>query len=447
MTRALESVAELVRRESGMTIGADRMPALAAAVARVAPGLDPATLASGTPEPGLVERLLDEITVNETFFFRNVADLEAIDWPGLLVAAAAAGRREVRVWSAGCATGEEAYTLAIMACEAFGTARPPVSVLATDLSVKALERARSGVYRGRSVRSVPDPLRSRWLRPGGEAHAVEPALRELVHFERHNLVLDPVPAGGPYDLVVCRNVLIYFPPATAARVRVALEASLADGGTLLLGAADRLCAWPDPIDAPVPRVAHDPIDAPVPPLTHDAARHGLRTPARWRGGVRCPPARLESRLGPPAPPARSPENLTAALAAADAGRLVEAIEATDVALGFDPMDVSAHFVRGVAELARGDAEAAAAALRKALYLDPAHGLAAFELGRAHDMLGRNDAARRAYRQALKILDSHPATSAVERSGVDSANVRGACLARLEVLGPALRRPRAGGSGR
>lgn len=405
MTRALESVAELLQRESGMTIGAERMSALAAAVERAAPGRGPAALLESRPDPELLERLLDEVTVNETFFFRHAAELDAVDWGHLLATAAGAGRTEARVWSAGCATGEEAYTLAILACESLATRRPPVSILATDLSLRALELARAGAYRARSVRGMPDELCRRWLHSTERDYEVDPALRRLVRFERQNLVRDPVPAPSSFDLIVCRNVLIYFEPARAARVRALLESGLSRGGSLVLGAADRLCAWAEGPAAP---------------------------PARRQAPAVAPrPAPARPRL--PSQPAPS-ETLASALAAADSGRIDEAISATDEALAADPIAGQAHFVRGVVELARGEPMAAANALRRALYLDPGHALAALKLGRAYDTLAEPVAARRAYRRALAILDAHPATSLELPAGTQEPDVRAACVARLEALG-------------
>jgi len=406
MGRALESVAELLQRESGMTIGAERMPALVAALERAAPGRGPAALLESRPDPELLERLLDEVTVNETFFFRHAAELDAVDWGHLVATAASAGRTEVRVWSAGCATGEEAYTLAILACEALVTPRPPVSIIATDLSLRALELARAGAYRARSVRGMPEELRRRWLHSAERGYEVDPALRRLVRFERQNLVRDPVPAPGSFDLVVCRNVLIYFEPARAARVRALLESGLSRGGSLVLGAADRLCAWAESLTAP---------------------------PAR-RQAPAVAPRSAPARPRVPSKPAAPAEILASALAAAHSGRIDEAISATDEALAADPMAGHAHFVCGVVELARGEPMAAADALRRALYLDPGHALAAFKLGRAYDTLAEPVAARRAYRRALAILDAHPATSPELPAGTQEPEVRAACVARLEALG-------------
>jgi type IV pilus assembly protein PilK len=110
-----------------------------------------------------VDCLIDEVTVQETTFLRDRYQLNAIGWHSLLQAARAAGSGTIRVWSVGCASGEEAYTLALMAAEAFAPAPGPVDVLGTDISGAALAAAAAGRYRERAVRALEPPLRSRYL--------------------------------------------------------------------------------------------------------------------------------------------------------------------------------------------------------------------------------------------------------------------------------------------
>ena len=411
MIAGIEHVAELLRRESGRALGPTRMPALAAAIKRVAPGLDGASVASlaagDRGAEGVLAQLIDEVAVNETFFFRHRQELDAIDWPELARSARADGRERVRAWSAGCASGEEAYTLAIIACEAFASSTPPVSVLASDISRTALERARAGIYHERSVRLLPPGLRAEHLVPLGRGYGVESDLRTLVRFRHHNLVTDPSPPAEEslFDLIVCRNVLIYFEPEVASRVLASFERALAPGGRLLLGTADRLCGSAFALSA-----------APV------RARSRRLTPQRARPHVH------PRRSDPPATP-----SLAAALAAADAGRLDEALELTRAVLAIDPLHADAHYVRGMVELARGDAAAAVAALRRALYLEPRFPLAAFQLARAHDGLGQEKSARRAYAQALRILEQ----GCAERPQMPGLieDLEAVCRARLRALGP------------
>src|SRR4051794_33989793 len=152
------------------------------------------------------------------------------------------GEDQIRVWVPACATGEEAYTLAMLAGEALGPGTVPVSILATDVATAALEAAVEGVYSKRSVRGVPPELRDRHLEQTGRLYRLGDELRSLVRFERHNLVTGDSPPLGEraFDLVVCRNVLIYFEPKAVESVLASLEDALAPGAELILGAADRL---------------------------------------------------------------------------------------------------------------------------------------------------------------------------------------------------------------
>jgi chemotaxis protein methyltransferase CheR len=416
MSERLEQLADLVRERSGIVLhGPHRINSLSAALAKLDPPVDAAgalrAARNSTTGEAFVASLLEAVAVHETFFFRQREDLDAIDWHTLLANARADGSERVRVWIAGCSTGEEAWTLAILASEALG-ASPPLTLLATDLSAAALSRAERSAYGGRSVRHVEAPLRERYFSRDGAQLRVEEQLRRLVVFRRHNLVTDATPAG-PFDLVLCRNVLIYFDPPTVERVVGRLEGALAPGGMLLLGAADRLCRLPSARISRAParqRVAAPPAAA----TTATATR-------RWRAPRRADePVAVEGAMA-------------AALAAADAGRLEDAIAATERVLAADPLDADAHFVRGTAHLGSGDAATAAGSLRRALYVDPGFALAAFQLGRAYDALGDVSGARRAYEQALRTLA--PGHDRQQRlvADIDLADVAAACGARLAVL--------------
>ncbi len=420
MSEQLEQLADLVRERSGIVLhGPQRINSLRAALGK----LDPPVDASGalraardsTSGEAFVATLLEAVAVHETFFFRQREDLDAIDWHGLLANARNDGSERIRVWVAGCSTGEEAWTLTILASEAFG-ASPPLALLATDLSAAALRRAEHGRYGGRSVRHVETPLRDRHFDPDGAHLLVGAPLRSLVTFRQHNLVTDPMPALERFDLILCRNVLIYFDPATVERVVDRLERALAAGGMLLLGAADRLCRLPSS------RTSRDSTRAGIPVRRRETSPPpaATTTARRWRT------ARSDDQ------PVAA-DLMATALAAADAGRLEDAIAATERVLAADPLDADAHFVRGIAHLSCGDAATAAASLRRALYVDPSFALAAFQLGRSYDALSDEPAARRAYTQALRTLA--PGHERHQRlvADVDLADVAAACGARLAAL--------------
>ena len=341
-----------------------------------------------------VERLLDEVTVQETSFYRDAGQLATIDWRGLHAAASRAGASTVRVWSAGCATGEEAYTLAMLASEAFAPELPPVEILGTDVSAAAVDRAREGRYRPRRARAVPPGQLDRYLAGDGHLLTVRPAVRALVRFARHNLLREGTPPAGEglFDLVVCRNVLIYFEPTTAAAVVRRLSSAFHPGGVLLLGAADQLGR---------------------------SVQGGHRAGAGRRGTA--PGARAEPK-----------ELLARAVAAADAGQATVALAEIDLLLARDPLNAGGHFLRGLVELLH-DPRTAVDSLRRALLIDPRFGLAAFQLGRAYDALGDGAAARAAYEKALHTLDPDDARYDELLGQVDLGDVATAIRARIRAL--------------
>lgn len=423
MSAAVKEVANLLLSESGIRIRPEQIAALDAAIRRIDPGMDAAAFLRAAEDPDkrrlLLDGLIDEVTVQETYFFRQPSELRAIDWHVLSEGARAAGSEKVRAWVAACASGEEAYTLAILACEAFRSTDPPVSILATDISRSALAKADSGRYRSRAVRPVEEGLRERYFSREGDELVVAGSLRKLVRLARHNLLRDPVPPGGeePFDLILCRNVLIYFRGAAAEQVIVSLERSLQPQGVLVLGAADRLCG-----------------------SMRRLSRLGEETPApRASRTAREIPARPATRrpLGRKVEMTRE-ERMARAVQAADAGKLEVVLEQTAEVLAENPLDAEAYFIRGLAQLGSGNAAASRTCFRRALYVDPAFALAAFKLGRAHDLLGQRAPALRAYQQALRTLGAGDSRHQVDLGEVDLGDVAAACRVRIRALQAATR---------
>jgi len=190
--------------------------------------------------------MLDRVTTNKTQFFREPAQFEFIEktvlpeWAG-----SAVPRRRVRAWSAGCSTGEEAYTLgAVLLAHLPADAGRTLEILGTDISTRVLQQARLGTWPLERSAEIPSHyLRSFFLKGYGSQDGsmkAGPDLRRLVRFERGNLVDERDWPSGTFDLIFCRNVLIYFTPATKARVIEALLGRLAPGGYLFLGHAESL---------------------------------------------------------------------------------------------------------------------------------------------------------------------------------------------------------------
>jgi len=183
------------------------------------------------------DRLFMDLTINVTSFFRDVVAFKALEevvLPGLITK----GETNIRIWSAGCATGEEPYSIAmsLMGFLDRDIGLWNVSILATDIDAKALERAREGFFTTKEVEGIRPAWIERYFIPEGGGFCVKPALKQLVIFEKHNLVSD-APYSG-LDLVVCRNVLIYLNPMPQAQMIKGFYEGLKERGFLLLGKSE-----------------------------------------------------------------------------------------------------------------------------------------------------------------------------------------------------------------
>jgi chemotaxis protein methyltransferase CheR len=229
--------------------------------------------------------LLDCICTNETHFFREPQHFEFLEkhvFPEWMAQAASALRaRRIRVWSAACSTGEEPYSLAMVLYASF----PPASgweieILATDLSTRALERARAGVWPLEKSREIPPrylkPCMLRGTRSQAGKMKVSQETRSIVKFERLNLRDDAYPVAGLFDVIFCRNVLIYFDAELRLRVIQRLLNHLAPTGYLFLGHAETLNGLADRVRSVIPTVY---VHAGQEPS-------GVETGAATLGGVR-----------------------------------------------------------------------------------------------------------------------------------------------------------------
>jgi chemotaxis protein methyltransferase CheR len=183
------------------------------------------------------DALTDSLVVNETYFFREVAPLHIL-CDEVFGEAIARGERP-RVWCAASSTGEEPLTLAMLLSER--DLLENVEIIASDISPKALARAKEGVYGQRSLRAMSDEAQARWLDVSGEKVTVRCEIRDAIAWRRVNLMdAGAVGALGTFDVIICRNVLIYFSEASVRQVAETLATSLRDGGRLLVGASESL---------------------------------------------------------------------------------------------------------------------------------------------------------------------------------------------------------------
>ena len=193
--------------------------------------------------PAEYERLKDAITINVTRFYRNAETWNLLR-DGLLEEVCAGDKGEVRAWSAGCSSGEEPYTLAILMADHFDRQGNPdrfgrVAVDATDIDRQCLERAQLGRYRPEALADVPAELAERYFEAdGGEVRVIERVRRQVL--VRALDLNSERPLRGNYQLILCRNVVIYFERATQERVFTAFADALAPGGILVLGKVETL---------------------------------------------------------------------------------------------------------------------------------------------------------------------------------------------------------------
>lgn len=184
--------------------------------------------------------LLKNLTIRVTEFFRDPATWEVMKKE--IVSRLLNQPKEIRVWSAGCATGEETYSLAIMLKEVRSrnpeVRSPIISILGTDLDDEALRSAREGIYPEERLKFVIPPLRETYFQPTKNGYQIIQKMRDCVDFRAVDLVNGLV--GGEFDLISCRNVLIYFSKELQERVLLKFHEALRPGGFLWLGKAESL---------------------------------------------------------------------------------------------------------------------------------------------------------------------------------------------------------------
>jgi chemotaxis protein methyltransferase CheR len=197
--------------------------------------LDPARAAE-------LQRAIDLLTINETYFHREPLQLEALAREILpALARTRAAERSLRILSAGCSTGEEAYTLAVLVKDSRLFEGWNVEIVGYDISSRCIEHARAGVYGEQSFRNAESQPMRRWFHLRGGKWAVDEAIKRMVRFSRENLLdARPLAAVSRIDVLLCRNVLIYFDVGARKQVLRTFHQKLREGGWLLLGHSESL---------------------------------------------------------------------------------------------------------------------------------------------------------------------------------------------------------------
>jgi len=444
---------------------------------------------------GEMNSLVQLLTNKETFFFREMHQFEVLRdriLPELLAARRLynhlrhrlAARPRLRLWSAGCATGEEPYSLAITLLE-FEARHGPLEaeVIATDIDAEALEAARQGRYGERALRLVPAAWRQRYFVFDGQNYCISPEVTCHVSFWVHNLADECCPPGmGDLDVIFCRNVTIYFDAPARERLNARLADSLCEGGYLFVASAETmghnqgrlellsvgktflfrkerssgqqmLAASPAAplvrplemlanLDRPIrqrPAPAAAPKSSPQKPAATPPTTASLFAQAQAAFQRQDYEAALRDLERLPAGSPLEPEALSLRAAVlVQAGRLDEAEEACQLLLAHDPWHVDAHFLMGLILFHQAQPQPAIQALKTAIYLQPEHQAAHFYLAEAYHSLGLVEQAGREYKNTLNTLrvTHRPVGSGgMNLSGLEDNMLRQACETHLARLQP------------
>jgi chemotaxis protein methyltransferase CheR len=369
--------------------------------------------------------LLEEITVGETYFFREpeqFAFLGDVVLPSIV--RRAPGGRTIRIWSAGCASGEEPYSLAILMTELGLAAR--TSIEGTDISERSLAKASNADYGAWSLRG-PDAYRARrFLTATSEGLHLHEDIRRLVSFRKLNLAKDdsyrPSDAAA-FDLILCRNVLIYLDADTIARIARHFFDSLAEGGWLILASSDPPLRGLAPFESVATErgvfYRKGTPDTVVsarrgPTLEEGASASPALPPGGGRAGRVARAANVRAKLEldalAPAAPLAPSSVASSVRALSNAGNLAGARAAAIAAIQKAPLDPEAHYLLAVVLIdLRRDLEAADV-LRRVVYLDSKLIIAHLALGLALARLGERAPARLAFRTVRRLCAASARTA-------------------------------------
>lgn len=383
-----------------------------------------------SPERGAAEldALIAEITIGETYFFRHRDHFDALrDQVAPDLIARNGASRRLRVWCAGCADGSEPYSLSILLKRDLGARllEWEVSIVATDINRRSLAQAREGRFEEWSFRATPEELRRNCFSHNGRFWNIHPEYQEWVSFQYHNLVEHPFPSLVnnlcSFDLIICRNVMIYFGPELMEKMIRSFHECLVPGGWLLVGPSEPNIAFFQDfrtVNAPGVTLYQKPAgSAAEPRLSFFPA---LPLPA--------PPPAHPAVTSPPCP------TLDEVRGDINRGEWERAEEQCRQLLDQDSLDASAHFYHALAleQLNRhGEAERA---LRRAIYSDRRHALAHYYLGIFLQARGDPRQAARSFENALELLGSRPDGEVfADADGITAAELGKLARMHLEIL--------------
>lgn len=379
-------------------------------------------LLSSPVSPERIETLAGHLTVAETYFFRDRRIFDILQDHVLPECVGIRQEREryLRLWSAGCATGEEPYSLAILLARLLPRLKDwHITLLATDVSPVSLNKAAEGVYGEWSFRDSPVWLKDTFFERIDRMYRIAPRIREMVTFSRLNMVQDFYPAilnnTNAMDLIFCRNVLMYFSRRHAGAVVHNLCRCLAEGGWLVLSPVEipgldlppqlRPVHFPGAVlyrkETETKRCTGSP--AVLPPAVAVTPASPVRAKTADRPHQRAP-VRLPAKPEPE--PARPEPDADRVRLRANEGRLAEALALCEQAIQADKLNPSLHYLQATILEEVGRPDEAAAALQRTLYIDQNFVMAHFALGHLLQRSGRVREAGKHLGKAASLLKSY-----------------------------------------
>ena len=369
--------------------------------------------------------LASHLTIGETYFFREKKTFAVLANSVLpeLIQSRRGREQRLRIWSAACCTGEEAYSLAILLRQVLpDPADWQVTILATDINGRFLRKAVAVSYGEWSFRDAPADLKERYFsRSADGRYVVAPAIKDMVTFAHLNLVEDVYPSlatdTNAMDLILCRNVLMYFTPAQMRRVIGKLHHALIDGGWLVVSPSEASQAlFPQFVTRNYSGVIlYQKSDAqvrggqtPAPTPFGETAEHfapAFEAPSLYEQGRYAEAA--DTLLA--ALPEQAPEPETFSLLAralANQGNLADALMWCDRWIDADKLNAGGHYLRAIVLLEQGKEDEARGSLQRAVYLHPDFVLAHFALGNLARSRGKPGETDRYFRNALHLLARH-----------------------------------------
>ena len=395
------------------------------------------------------DQLIGVLTVGETYFFRNTTHFDALVKNILpdIIAEREHSNRRIRIWSAGCATGEEPYSLAILLRETIPNVESwNISILATDINRDALKKAQEGRYGAWSFRGVEKRVQDTYFQLLGNQYTISDAIRRMVTFEYFNLVGDPYPSltnnTNAMDIIVCRNVTIYFSEAVTRAVITKFHACLVNNGWLIPGPSEPNMLFygdflarnfPGTVVYQKPGIAmrtakFDPTFAPttVPtlrpiapaPLKPAPAPVKIAPPDRYQRALELMQsgqseqalAKLYEKIDQNANFA--PAYFTLGKIYANKGNLEEAQHWCERAIRLDKLHPEPYYTLSLIYEQHGLLESAVEALKKTIYLDREFILAHYNLAQIYRHQNQKELARRELQTVQRLLRGKPTSEVV-----------------------------------